>query len=148
MMEDIKAQTVLFLTRDGANDLDRAAAKILARCDVEVRHTTPREGRPPAADVMFHADHETVQAAKTSDAAGRIENALRQAADSEVRYLQWVEERRTSGPKSASGIGDGSSGPPGATRANSGLPPRYHDRQPDDLKRDKPHEERPPGRVN
>lgn len=147
-MNDLKAQTVLFLTRDEANDLDRAAAKILARCDVEVRHTTPKDGRDPSADVMLHAGHDTVQEAKSSDAAGRIENALREAADSPVRYLQWVEERRTAGPKSASGIGDGSSGSTRTARSNEALPPRYHDRQPDDLKRDKPHEKRPPGFVN
>lgn len=148
-MNDLKSQTVLFLTRDAATEQDRAAAKLLAQCDVELRHATPDDSREPEADVLLHGSPDIIRTIKSvSNAAGRIENALREASDSRVRHLQWVEESRNQGPKSGSGIGDGTSGRNAAQRAESGEPPKYHREIPDDLKRDQAHENRQPGTVN
>lgn len=108
--ESLKSQTVLFLAREKGTERDRDAAKLLARCDVEVRHVTPSDTRKPAADVLIHADRRTIDAIKSSPAAGRIENAMREATPSPIRYLQWVGEQRSGGPSSGAAIGDGSSG--------------------------------------
>lgn len=145
---DLKARTVLFLTRDDGNERDRDAAKLLARCDVELRQASRDASAAPAADVLIHAQPDTISAIKSSPAAGRIENALREASGTRVRHLQWVEEGRTWGPKNESGIGDGGGARRGAERADTGKPPAYHHEIPDDLKRDKAHEQRPPGTVH
>lgn len=145
---DLKARTVLFLTRDEGNDRDRDAAKLLARCDVELRHAADDGSSGPAADVLIHAKPDTIGAIKSTPAAGRIENALREASGLSVRHLQWVEEGRTWGPRNESAIGEGLGANRGTERANSGKPPKYHHEIPDDLKRDKAHEERPPGTAH
>ncbi len=144
-MSDLKSQAVLFLTRDGCAELDRSAAKLFARCEVEVLHVTPSEDRPPTIDVLVHGKPDCISELHDSDAAGRVENAIRESCAHPVRQLQWVEEGVNSGPRSASGIGDGSSGRSGSERANSGQPPKYRNDQPNDrIKRDK-HERNIPG---
>jgi hypothetical protein len=148
-MKDLKSKTVLFLTRDDASDLDRSAAKLLAQCDVEPRHVNTEESSEPSIDVLLHGHPDTIDAIKTEpNAAGRIENALREASDASVRHLQWVEESRTSGPRNGSGIGVDTDAVGGARKAGPGEPPDYHNAFPDDLKRDKPHEQRPPGTTH
>jgi hypothetical protein len=107
-MKDLKADSVLFLTRDDANDIDRDAAKLFARCQVEVRHVGPDKSDRPAVDVLVHAEPHTMrELASGNDLAGRVENAIRQTGGERVRYLQWVEDGVSGGPRSGAGIGDG-----------------------------------------
>lgn len=109
-MNNLKADSVLFLTRDGATDLDRSAAKLFARCDVELRHVTSGKAERPSVDVLIHAKPDTIGEIKSCDYAGRLENAIRNTSSADVRHLQWVEEGRGGGPSSDSGIGDGAGG--------------------------------------
>lgn len=124
-MQNLKADTVLFLTRDGCAEQDRSAAKILAPCEVEVRHVEAGRAASPRVDVLIHAHPSASADAHASDAAGRIENAIHRASEHPVRFLQWVEEGVARGPRPATGAGDADSlnGPVG--RANSGMPPRH-----------------------
>lgn len=105
-MQDLKADTVLFLTRDESKDVDRDrdAAKLLARCDVDVRHV---EGAG-AVDVLIHGKPETIDEIKSGERAGRIENAIREACSSGVRMMQWVESSDTDTARPGTGVGDGS----------------------------------------
>lgn len=109
-MKDLKADSVQFLTRREATELDRSAAKLFARCDVEVRHGDPGKEARPSVDVMIRGRPDTISEIKACDFAGRVENAVRQTGGPRVRYLQWVEERGTESPRSGSGIGDGPTG--------------------------------------
>ncbi|MAY74784.1 MAG: hypothetical protein CMJ31_08760 [Phycisphaerae bacterium] len=126
-MQDLKADTVRFLTRkDGGNtDRDRDAAKLFAHAQVEARHVDDDSGRP-TIDVLIHAPPGDVASLKHGEAAGRIENAVREAAEADVRYLQWVESSETEAARPGSGIGDGT-GPAGAIeKAPDGKPPIPH----------------------
>lgn len=125
-MQNLKADAVLFLTRDEANGLDRAAAKMLAPCEVELRHVQADPPDDPQVDVLIHAHPDCSKEAHASDAAGRIENALRESSDFGVRMMQWVEERATDGPRSGTGAGDGSPSARPVGHANAGLPPKHH----------------------
>ena len=138
-MESIKSKAVLFLTRDGCHQLDRAAAKLLARCEVEVLQVTPSGRDRPLIDVLLHGKPQCIAELHASDAAGRVENAIRESSPHSIRSLQWVEEGISAGPRNASGIGDGTSGSGGGrARADSGMPPKYRNDQPNDrIKRDK-----------
>ncbi len=124
-MQNLKAESVLFLTRDGATEIDRSAAKLFARCDVECRHVRADRSAGPSVDVMVHGHRETIGRIKSSECAGRLENAIRRACDVPVRHLQWVEEGITAGPKSGSGIGDGRDAHPEGGPKNPGDPPRF-----------------------
>ena len=111
----LKADAVLFLTHR-AKDCDREAAKILARCDIEVRQPN---ADAMGVEVLVRADHDTISEAKSSDAAGRIENALRRSVEGrEIRMLQWVEESRGNEPRPAGNSHAGSSN-------NDGSKPRF-----------------------
>lgn len=116
-MQDLKADAVRFLTRETSNDAgrDRDAAKLLARCEVDVRHVAG-EG----VDVLIRGSSETVDTIKTGETAGRLENALREASDHTVCLLQWVESSESDTARPGSGAGDGS-GASGAIR--KGGPP-------------------------
>ncbi len=105
-MQDLKADTVRFLTRDESNnpDRDRDAAKALAKCAVDVRHVDGTTG----VDVLVHGPSEVISEVKSTEAAGRIENAMREACDRDVRMLQWVETAEADTARPGSGVGDGS----------------------------------------
>jgi hypothetical protein len=109
-MQDLKAEAVLFLTRDEAGELDRAAGKILARCEIDRRPVeSPEAG--PKFDIMIRSQSDVIEDAKRGDAAGRIENAVREAAGPDrVRFLQWVETEDGGGPRPASAAGDAAGG--------------------------------------
>jgi hypothetical protein len=94
-MNDIKTATVLYLSKDRATDQDQAAARLFARCQVELRHVSADvrdDARRVTVDVLIHAKPDTIGEIKSSDAAGRLENAMRAVATPEIRHLQWVEE--------------------------------------------------------
>jgi len=109
-MQDLKADSVLFLTRDGADGMDRDAARLFGRCEVELLHVGPDKSEQPSVDVLIHAKRDVIHELKAADFAGRVENAIRQTAAPRVRYLQWVEESISHGPSGSGGIGDGQSG--------------------------------------
>ncbi|MFI4897816.1 MAG: hypothetical protein ACIARR_08320 [Phycisphaerales bacterium JB059] len=123
-MQNLKADIVLFLTSDNRTEQDRAAAKLLAPCTIEVRHVEGAEGQSPRVDVLIHAPPRLCSKAHDSDAAGRIENALRNASDHPLRMMQWVEEGATQGPRPATGAGDANSHQSPVGHATSGLPPK------------------------
>ncbi|MFG0325998.1 MAG: hypothetical protein ACF8SC_01840 [Phycisphaerales bacterium JB037] len=130
-MQDLKADTVLFLTReDSPNpDRNRAAAKKFAACAVDQRHvenTDAADHDGPAVDVLIHAPSRVIDELKSSDDAGRIENALRRASDHPIRFLQWVETAEPDTARPGTGVGDGSGSQGSVSRANSGLPPQHH----------------------
>lgn len=102
MNTELKAEMVRFLTREGCGENDRAAAKILAGLDVETRHL---DG--PAFDVLLSGDPERVADAKSSELAGRIENAVRESVLGKVRQVQWVEEKTGDAPRTGTGAGTG-----------------------------------------
>lgn len=110
-MNDLKTSTVLYLSKNRATDEDRAAAKLFARCQVELRHVgadVREDARRVTVDVLVHATPDTIGELKSSDAAGRVENAMRKVSNPDIRHLQWVEEGIHGGPSSGAGAGDGS----------------------------------------
>ena len=73
-MNDLKTSTVLYLSKNRATDEDRAAAKLFARCQVELRHVgadVREDARRVTVDVLVHATPDTIGEMKSSDAAGR-----------------------------------------------------------------------------
>jgi hypothetical protein len=124
-MQNLKADSVLFLTRDDSTEIDRSAAKLFARCEVECRHVGPAHADRPAVDVLVHGHPDTIGQIKSSECAGRLENAMRRASDAPIRHLQWVEEGITAGPRNAAGIGDGRDAHPEGGDKNPGDPPRF-----------------------
>jgi len=102
MNDELKIESVRFLTRDGCDEHDRAAAKILAGLDIDTRHL---EG--PAFDVLLSGDPQRVARAKSSELAGRIENAVRESVLGKVRQVQWVEEKTGEAPRTGTGAGTG-----------------------------------------
>jgi hypothetical protein len=129
-MQNLKAESVLFLTREGATEMDRSAAKLFARCEVECRHVRAGWSAGPAVDVLIHGHPDTISRIKSSECAGRLENAIRRACDAPVRHLQWVEEGITAGPTNESGIGDGGAAHPAGGPKNPGDPPRFDHKGP------------------
>lgn len=123
-MNTLKANTVLHLTQDDASDLDREAAKLLARCDVERRAIPLGRSASPAVDVLVHADKGTLDQIMARDHATRIEHALREV-EGNVRMLQWVEEGRTKGPVNQHAAGDGRDVHPVGGAKNPGDPPKF-----------------------
>jgi len=122
-MQDLKADAVRFLTRDESKDpgRDRDAGKLLARCDIDVRHLSGQSG----VDVLIRGPHEVIDRIKSSEKAGRIENAVREACESGVRMLQWVEAAEADTARPGSGAGDGS-GPSGEIQKGGKQPaPRF-----------------------
>lgn len=110
-MNDLKTSTVLHLSKNRATDEDRAAAKLLAKCQIELRHVAAdvqNDTRRVTVDVLVHAKPDTIDEIKSSEVAGRLEEAMRTVATPDIRYLQWVEEQATGGPTSGAAIGDGS----------------------------------------
>lgn len=124
-MQNLKANSVLFLTRDDATEIDRSAAKLFARCEVECRHVGPQQSERPSVDVLIHGHRDTIGRIKSSDCAGRLENAIRQSCEVPVRYLQWVEEGVAAGPRSSSSIGDGRDAHPVGGPKSRGDPPKF-----------------------
>lgn len=102
MNMELKVAVVHFLTRDGCDENDRAAAKIVAGLDFDTRHV---EG--PALDVLIGCDPERVAQAKSTLLAGRIENAVRESAPGPIRHLQWVEHATGESPRAGTGAGTG-----------------------------------------
>lgn len=105
-MQDLKADTVRFLTRDESKNAgrDRDVAKALAKCAVDVRHVDGTMG----VDVLIHGPKAVISDVKSTEAAGRIENAMREACERDIRMLQWVETADSDTARTGSGVGDGS----------------------------------------
>lgn len=129
MTQSLKSDTVLFLTDDKRTQLDRDAAKLFAGCELEVQHVSPEErGDRVRADVIIHGPPERIGQLHESDAAGRIENALREVCGTPIRRMQWVEEVVGGSPRASKDSDfDG-----GASRADSGQPPKYRNDRPTD----------------
>ena len=125
-MMDLKAKTVQFLTYDGANDYDRSAAKLLARCEVECLPLPPDRSDVPAADVLLHADTELLDEITSSNLTGRIERAIRRASGTTIRDLQWIEGKAHTGSDHPAGAGDGLGQSPSGQPKNPGDPPKFN----------------------
>lgn len=107
-MSTLKSDAVLLLVREHASDRDRHVAKLLARCEVESRPVDQPEGQPAGMDVLVHGRRKLLSQIRRDGAAPRLEEVIREVAPVPVRFLQWVEEGISTGPRPGSGVGDGS----------------------------------------
>lgn len=123
-MDDLKSETVLFLTKERGTERDREAAKLLAKCDVEALPLAPGRDDEPALDVLVHGGAEVLNEIRTSGHATQIEDAIRRASGSRVRDLQWVEDASHSGPRNGT-AGDGRGQSPTGDPKNPGDPPKF-----------------------
>lgn len=125
--QSLKSDTVLFLTDDTRTQLDRQAAKLFAGCELKLQRVSPEKERGHVrVDVMIHGEPARIGQLHKSDAAGRIENAIREVSGTPIRRMQWVEEVvdvSPRGPRAADSEDE-------AGGVGSGEPPKYRNDRP------------------